>query len=158
MLSLRLTPPPCSHSPPPPQDALYIALESGLRLLHPFMPFVTEELWQRLPRRPGQCDDVKTIMLAPWPKVEPSWADAQADADVEQAQAVVRAMRSLRSAYGLVRSPSAAPVAGIMLSLAPPPTRGLALSCGVPPTAPFGRRRASERALRRYFPALQTTC
>lgn len=36
------------------RDALWICLETGLRLLHPFMPFVTEELWQRLPRRPGQ--------------------------------------------------------------------------------------------------------
>jgi valyl-tRNA synthetase len=33
------------------KQALYTALEAGLRLLHPFMPFVTEELWQRLPQR-----------------------------------------------------------------------------------------------------------
>jgi valyl-tRNA synthetase len=32
------------------RDVLWIALECGLRLLHPFMPFVTEELWQRLPK------------------------------------------------------------------------------------------------------------
>lgn len=32
------------------RDALWVALDSGLRLLHPFMPFVTEELWQRLPK------------------------------------------------------------------------------------------------------------
>lgn len=31
------------------RDALWICLDAGLRLLHPFMPFVTEELWQRLP-------------------------------------------------------------------------------------------------------------
>ena len=37
------------------RDTLWVCLESGLRLLHPFLPFVTAELWQRLPRRPGQA-------------------------------------------------------------------------------------------------------
>lgn len=36
------------------RDTLWTCLDSGLRLLHPFMPFVTEELWQRLPKAPGQ--------------------------------------------------------------------------------------------------------
>jgi valyl-tRNA synthetase len=35
------------------RNALWVSLEAGLRLLHPFMPFVTEELWQRLPLPPG---------------------------------------------------------------------------------------------------------
>lgn len=48
------------------RDALYICLESGLRLLHPFMPFVTEELWQRLP--PAKSYDRKdSIMLCEYP-------------------------------------------------------------------------------------------
>ena len=42
--------------------ALLASLEGALRLLHPFMPFVTEELWQRLPNRSG-----RSIMLAPFP-------------------------------------------------------------------------------------------
>jgi valyl-tRNA synthetase len=50
------------------QEALYTALEGGLRLLHPMMPFVTEELWQRLPRR--STDSVPSIMLAPYPTAE----------------------------------------------------------------------------------------
>ena len=33
------------------RDTLYVCLDTMFRLLHPFMPFVTEELWQRLPRR-----------------------------------------------------------------------------------------------------------
>jgi valyl-tRNA synthetase len=46
------------------QDTLYNCLDYGLRLLHPMMPFVTEELWQRLPRRQG---DPKSIMIADFP-------------------------------------------------------------------------------------------
>jgi valyl-tRNA synthetase len=47
------------------QHTLYTVLDNGLRLLHPIMPFVTEELWQRLPRRP--TDQTKSIMLARYP-------------------------------------------------------------------------------------------
>ena len=47
------------------QQTLYTCLDHGLRLLHPFMPFVTEELWQRLPRRPN--DSTPSIMVAKFP-------------------------------------------------------------------------------------------
>ena len=47
------------------QQTLYTCLDQGLRLLHPFMPFVTEELWQRLPRRPN--DATPSIMVAKYP-------------------------------------------------------------------------------------------
>ena len=86
------------------QDALYIALESGLRILHPFMPFVTEELWQRLPRTPGLTEGIESIMLAPYPVVVTGWTDASAEADLELANTIVKAVRSLRSSYGLVRA------------------------------------------------------
>jgi valyl-tRNA synthetase len=46
------------------QNTLYLCLDYGLRLLHPFMPFVTEELWQRLPRRES---DPRSIMIASYP-------------------------------------------------------------------------------------------
>ena len=46
------------------QNTLYTCLDFGLRLLHPFMPFVTEELWQRLPRRKV---DPPSIMLTSYP-------------------------------------------------------------------------------------------
>lgn len=47
------------------QQTLYLCLDHGLRLLHPFMPFVTEELWQHLPRRPN--DSTPSIMVASYP-------------------------------------------------------------------------------------------
>jgi len=49
------------------RNTLYNCLEGGLKLLHPFMPFITEELYQRLPRRPN--DTIPTIMKAPYPVV-----------------------------------------------------------------------------------------
>ena len=48
------------------QHALWVCLETGLRLLHPFMPFVTEELWQRLPAVKGSTRK-ESIMLSEYP-------------------------------------------------------------------------------------------
>jgi valyl-tRNA synthetase len=58
-----------------------VCLETGLRLLHPFMPFVTEELWQRLPRRPGQAQ-APSIMVADYPAPVEGWSDEGAEADM----------------------------------------------------------------------------
>jgi valyl-tRNA synthetase len=43
-------------------ETLYTALEGALRMIHPFMPFLSEELWQRLPKRPG--DKTPSITIA----------------------------------------------------------------------------------------------
>jgi valyl-tRNA synthetase len=48
------------------QNTLYTCLEGGLKLLHPFMPYVTEDLWQRLPRRPD--DKCESIMVSSFPE------------------------------------------------------------------------------------------
>lgn len=45
------------------RNALWWSLDVGLRLLHPFMPFVTEELWQRLPRPAADLQAVPSIMV-----------------------------------------------------------------------------------------------
>jgi valyl-tRNA synthetase len=80
------------------QQTLYSTLDIGLRLLHPLMPFVTEELWQRLPRRPGETSP--TIMLCAFPiEATAPPADAAATADVQLAFAAINAVRSLRGAY-----------------------------------------------------------
>ena len=53
------------------QQTLYTCLDYGLRLLHPFMPFVTEELWQRLPRIPN--DTTPSIMVSKYPVFVSVW-------------------------------------------------------------------------------------
>ncbi|KAF9429607.1 AP-1 adaptor complex sigma subunit Aps1 [Podila epigama] len=83
------------------QDTLYTCLEAALRMLHPFMPFLTEELYQRLPRRDG--DKIPTIVKSPFPVHNPSYVDTQADSDFELVFAVVRSGRSLMADYNLTK-------------------------------------------------------
>jgi len=66
-------------------------LERTLRLLHPLMPFVTEEIWQRL----GAGE---SIVVAPWPEPHPEHEDAGAEASFRDLQSVVTEIRSLQSA------------------------------------------------------------
>ena len=66
-------------------------LERSLRLLHPFVPFLTEELWQRLPH------SGETIMLAPFPEAREEWID-QDDVDrMTQLQDLITALRTARA-------------------------------------------------------------
>jgi valyl-tRNA synthetase len=62
-------------------EVLLTVLDRSLRLLHPVMPFLSEELWQRLPGR--EAIHAETICLAPYPAPEPSWDDAAAEAEME---------------------------------------------------------------------------
>ncbi|KAK2080454.1 hypothetical protein QBZ16_000307 [Prototheca wickerhamii] len=84
--------------------ALWTALETGLRALHPFMPFVTEELWQRLPRGAAGAP-ATSIMVADFPDVAqlPLQRDEAAEADMAYLLTVVNRCRSLRADYGLTR-------------------------------------------------------
>uniref|UniRef100_A0A7S1FW38 Valine--tRNA ligase, mitochondrial n=1 Tax=Corethron hystrix TaxID=216773 RepID=A0A7S1FW38_9STRA len=82
------------------QGTLWVALETGLRLLHPMMPYVTEELWQRLPGRGTLgAEEPESIMLAPYPERVEKYRDPQAEASMEVTMGIVRACRSLRSSY-----------------------------------------------------------
>jgi valyl-tRNA synthetase len=69
-----------------------------LRMLHPIIPFVTEELWQHLPRAAG---DARAITLAAFPGVVPEWQDAPAAADVGYLQEVITTIRTVRSERGV---------------------------------------------------------
>jgi valyl-tRNA synthetase len=66
-------------------------LDGILRLLHPFMPFVTEEIWQAIPH------DGETLALAAWPKAKKAWFDAEAERQIAFLQELVIAVRNLRA-------------------------------------------------------------
>jgi valyl-tRNA synthetase len=67
--------------------------EETLKLLHPFMPFVTEEIWQHLgERKPGE-----SIMTAPWPVHDESAIDSVADKEMEFLQNIISSVRTIRN-------------------------------------------------------------
>jgi valyl-tRNA synthetase len=72
------------------QATLVRVLEATLRLLHPFMPFITEEIWQRLPHK-GE-----SIMLAPYPKISKKDRNAAAERQMAAVMDLVTAVRNIR--------------------------------------------------------------
>ena len=75
-------------------------LESSLRALHPYMPFITEELWQRLPR-PANAKD--TIVIATYPTLADGPYSADAEREMNVLMGAVSAARSTRSEHDLPR-------------------------------------------------------
>ncbi|MCE5362498.1 valine--tRNA ligase [Pseudomonas anguilliseptica] len=69
-------------------------LEVILRLAHPFMPFITEEIWQRIKPQAGVSGD--TIMLQAWPVANESRIDASAEGDIEWVKQLMLGVRQIR--------------------------------------------------------------
>ncbi len=80
------------------RQVLAFVLERSLRLLHPFMPFVTEEIWQSLPAIAQVTPEGRALMVSRWPHAA-GHADALADENFGRIQEVVRAIRNARSEY-----------------------------------------------------------
>ena len=81
------------------RHTLVRVLEAILRLAHPFMPFITEEIWQRVAALAGREGD--TIMLAPYPQPDTDRIDSAAEADTRWLQMVITAIRNIRGEMGI---------------------------------------------------------
>ncbi|GMV19106.1 MAG: valine--tRNA ligase [Polyangiaceae bacterium] len=78
------------------RQTLAHAIETVLRALHPYAPFITEELWQRVPRPASRP---KSIALAPYPSAADGRADAEAERAFGQVMAAIGAARAVRSEH-----------------------------------------------------------
>ncbi|MBN1662911.1 MAG: valine--tRNA ligase [Deltaproteobacteria bacterium] len=77
------------------QHSLFVVLKSSLQLLHPFMPFVTEEIWQTL------IDDGSSIMVSAFPKPEAQYEDEAAERQMAIVMEVITKIRNIRAEMGL---------------------------------------------------------
>lgn len=73
------------------RSVLAFVLDQTMRLLHPFMPFVTEEIWQNLPH------DGKSISIAKWPEVNDKQMDKEASEAMKTLVDIIRVVRNIRS-------------------------------------------------------------
>ena len=80
------------------QGVLATVLETTMRLLHPFAPFVTEEIWQKLPK-PSQLP--ASLMITVFPRADQAFTDAAAEAEMARLQDVAVACRMLKQTYGV---------------------------------------------------------
>ncbi len=78
------------------RGALYNTLQDILKLLHPIMPFVTEEIYQRLPGR-----DSESIMVAPFPASDESEIDPESEKMMETIMGVIDVIRNIRGETGI---------------------------------------------------------
>jgi valyl-tRNA synthetase len=75
------------------QAVLVFALDQILRVLHPFMPFITEEIWQKLPL----IRSSESIVIAAYPSPDPSLADPEAEGEMSPLITAIDALRKIRS-------------------------------------------------------------
>ncbi|MEJ8776336.1 valine--tRNA ligase [Pseudogracilibacillus sp. ICA-222130] len=73
------------------RSVLAHVLDQTLRMLHPYMPFITEEIWQQLPHEGA------SITVATWPTVNNKFHDVEASNQMEQVMAIIKSVRNIRA-------------------------------------------------------------
>ena len=84
-------------------------VDTIMRMLHPFMPHLAEEVWQRLKQRVAEGDlawknmpeFAESIVVASWPKSNPAERDADAESTMNLLQDIIRALRNIRSKFSI---------------------------------------------------------
>jgi len=98
LVKIRLNP--AAEKVVSPIPVLVHVLDTSLRLLHPYMPFVTEELWQHLRGRlPANWQVTESIMVAAYPEANTKAIDAKAERIMESVIEIVRSIRNIRAEH-----------------------------------------------------------
>ncbi|MDD4980604.1 MAG: valine--tRNA ligase [Candidatus Omnitrophica bacterium] len=79
------------------QVIMYKVLEKSLRIMHPFMPFITEEIWQILNRAVSHEPVSRSIMVEPWPHIQENLIDRKAESWTNTLFEVINAIRNMRA-------------------------------------------------------------
>ena len=84
------------------KDTLYILLDNALKMIHPFMPFISEEMWQRLPKR--SSEKAVTIVKASYPVYNKEYDNTEAANAYELVLNITKEARSLLAEYGIIKN------------------------------------------------------
>ncbi|MFC1900216.1 valine--tRNA ligase [Chloroflexota bacterium] len=88
-----------------PVPVLVHVLETSLRLLHPFMPFITEELWQNLkPYLPAEKQVGESVMIAEYPETDNNAVDSEAERIMGSVTEIIRSIRNARAQHNVENS------------------------------------------------------
>jgi len=77
------------------RHVLVYTLDQCLRMLHPFIPFVTEEIWQHLPH------EEEALIIARWPEADPTLIDDEAEAEMALMMALIQGIRHIQAEYNV---------------------------------------------------------
>ncbi len=88
----------CAQGRRAAQHVLWKVLDGALKLLHPFMPFITEGIWQHLPH------EGDSIMTQAWPHMDEAWLDPEAEGKMAMIMETVRAIRNVRAEFEVAPS------------------------------------------------------
>jgi valyl-tRNA synthetase len=77
------------------RHVLVYVLDQCLRMLHPFIPFVTEAVWQHLPH------EEEALIIAKWPEADPACIDAEAEAEMGLLMALIQGIRHIQAEYNV---------------------------------------------------------
>ena len=82
------------------RNVLYYIFEGLMRALHPIMPFITEEMWEKLPHSEYMVD-MESIMFAPYPRPDDRYIDEAAETEMELLIKTIRAVRNIRQTFNV---------------------------------------------------------